>query len=110
MAVVCIAGAGGIGSAVAVLLRQMYGKPVDVFIGDINEAARLKAVDWITTAGTASGQLESFDMSGDWQTEFEQQGQSIDIILDCLPGRFAPAMARAALRFGTHYVNRQSMY
>ena len=37
MAVVCIAGAGGIGRAVAVLLRQMYGKPVDVFIGDINE-------------------------------------------------------------------------
>ena len=105
MAVVCIAGAGGIGSAVAVLLRQMYGKPVDVFIGDINESARLKAIDWITTAGTTSGKLESFDMSGDWQTEFEQKGQSIDIILDCLPGRFAPAMARAALRFDAHYVN-----
>ena len=50
-------------------------------------------------------QIESFDMSGDWQTEFEQKGQSIDIILDCLPGRFAPAMARAALRFDAHYVN-----
>ena len=46
----------------------VYGKPVDVFIGDINEAARFKAVDWITTAGTSDGQLESFDMSGDWQT------------------------------------------
>lgn len=105
MAVVCIAGAGGIGSAVAVLLRQMYGKPVDIFIGDINDPARRKAVDWIAKSGDASGVLRSFDMSGDWQTEFQQQGQSIDIILDCLPGRFAPAMARAALRFGAHYVN-----
>ena len=105
MAVVCIAGAGGIGSAVAVLLRQMYGKPVDVLIGDINDRARLKAVEWIAKAGAADGVLRSFDMSSDWQTEFEQQGQSIDIVLDCLPGRFAPAMARTALRFGAHYVN-----
>ena len=88
MAVVCIAGAGGIGSAVAVLLRQMYGKPVDIFIGDINDSARRKAVDWIAKSGDASGVLRSFDMSGDWQAEFEQQEQSIDIILDCLPGTF----------------------
>lgn len=105
MAVVCIAGAGGIGSAVAVLLRQMYGKPVDVFIGDINEEARLKATNWIASAGSSEGTLDSFDMSGDWQAEFERRGQSIDIILDCLPGRFAPSMARAALRFEAHYVN-----
>lgn len=105
MAVVCIAGAGGIGSAVAVLLRQMYGRPVDVFIGDINEDARLKATDWIVSSGSSEGTLDSFDMSGDWQAEFERKGQSIDIILDCLPGRFAPSMARAALRFGAHYVN-----
>ena len=105
MAVVCIAGAGGIGRAVAVLLRQMYGKPVDVLIGDINEEARLNAVNWIASAGSSGGRLESFDMSDDWQAAFEQKGQSIDIVLDCLPGRFAPSMARAALRFGAHYVN-----
>lgn len=105
MAVVCIAGAGGIGSAVAVLLRQMYGKPVDVLIGDINTAAIAKATDWITKAGSADGIIEGFDMSGDWQAAFEERNQSIDIILDCLPGRFAPSMAKAALRFGAHYVN-----
>ena len=60
MAVVCIAGAGGIGSAVAVLLRQMYGKPVDVFIGDINESARSKAVTWIETAGVSDGSAGKF--------------------------------------------------
>ena len=105
MAVVCIAGAGGIGSAVAVLLRQMYGKPVDVLIGDINTAAIAKATDWITKAGSADGIIEGFDMSEDWQAAFEERNQSIDIILDCLPGRFAPSMAKAALRFGAHYVN-----
>ena len=105
MAVVCIAGAGGIGSAVAVLLRQMYGKPVDIFIGDINTAAIAKATEWISKAGTSDGVLEGFDMSGDWQTAFEERNQSIDIVLDCLPGRFAPSMAKAALRFDAHYVN-----
>ena len=99
MAVVCIAGAGGIGRAVAVLLRQMYGKPVDVLIGDINEQARNKAVTWIASAGSSSGLLEGFDMSDDWQASFEQKGQSIDIVLDCLPGRFAPSMASACCRW-----------
>ena len=37
----------------AVLLRQMYGK-FDIFIGDVNDSARRKAVDWIAN-GDASG-------------------------------------------------------
>lgn len=105
MAVVCIAGAGGIGSAVAVLLRQFYGAPVDIYIGDINEAARQKAVQWIADSGSQNTVLESFDMSVDWQSDFESRGVNVDIILDCLPGRFAPSTAKAALRLGAHYVN-----
>ena len=105
MAVVCIAGAGGIGSAVSVLLRQFYGKPVDIYIGDINAAAREKAVRWIADSGAQATILESFDMSADWQSDFESRGVNVDIILDCLPGRFAPSTAKAALRLGAHYVN-----
>ena len=85
MAVVCIAGAGGIGSAVAVLLRQMYGKPVDVFIGDINGDACRKAVDWIAKAGSADGVLRTL-ICRVIGKQGEQQGLSIDIVLDCLPG------------------------
>ena len=105
MAVVCIAGAGGIGSAVSVLLRQFYGKPVDIYIGDINAAAREKAVRWIADSGAQATILESFDMSADWQSDFESRGVNVDIILDCLPGRFAPSTAKAALRLDAHYVN-----
>lgn len=105
MAVVCIAGAGGIGSAVSVLLRQFYGKPVDIYIGDINAAAREKAVRWIADSGAQTTILESFDMSADWQSDFESRGVNVDIILDCLPGRFAPSTAKAALRLDAHYVN-----
>ena len=57
MAVVCIAGAGGIGRAVAVLLRHMYGEPVDILIGDINNSARRKAVEWIANAGSAKNSI-----------------------------------------------------
>lgn len=105
MPVVCIVGAGGIGTAVAVLLRQFYDSPVDILIGDINEAARVHAVDWIAQSGYTDGLLTSFDMGTDWQSQFEADGRNIDIILDCLPGRLAPAMARAALRLNAHYVN-----
>ncbi len=105
MAVVCIAGSGGIGSAVAVLMREFYGQPVDIYIGDINAQARQRAVDWIAKSGTHETVLESFDMSEDWQSDFEEQGINVDIILDCLPGRFAPSMAKAALRLQSHYVN-----
>ena len=101
----CIAGAGGIGSAVSVLLRQFYGMPVDIYIGDINAAAREKAVRWIADSGAQATILESFDMSADWQSDFESRGVNVDIILDCLPGRFAPSTAKAALRLGAHYVN-----
>ena len=105
MPVVCIAGAGGIGSAVAVLLRQFYHQSVDIYIGDINSETRENAVDWIESSGQVDGDLAAFDMTVDWLAEFESSGVAVDIILDCLPGRFAPDMARAAIRLNAHYVN-----
>ena len=101
MYTVFIAGAGGIGSAIGILLREIYSAKVDIYIGDISTKATEKAKEWILKAGTSVGDIYCVDMSGDWKETLP----SIDIVLDCLPGRFAPEMARFAMENNSHYVN-----
>jgi saccharopine dehydrogenase-like NADP-dependent oxidoreductase len=99
---ICIAGAGGIGRAVAVLLREYGEVKFDIHIGDINLDASFDAKTWIEKAGQNSGFVRPFDMKKEgWQ---EKLGD-IDLVLDCLPGKFAPKMAQLALDLDAHYVN-----
>ena len=59
--------------------------------------ARNNAVHWVESSGKVD-ELTASDMTGDWLSAFDSSGTNIDIILDRLPGRFAPDMARAAIR------------
>ena len=97
-----IAGSGGIGVAVAVLLRECWAEEVDVLMGDISQSALDKAKEQLLLAGDAQGAIDLLDMS---QSDWEQSLKEQDILLDCLPGRFAPKMAKIALELGMHYVN-----
>lgn len=99
---VCIAGAGGIGRAVAVLLRTYGEVKFDIHIGDINLDASFDAKTWIEKAGGHEGFVRPFDMTKEgWQARLG----AIDLVLDCLPGKFAPKMAQLALDLDSHYVN-----
>ena len=103
MYVACILGAGGIGSAVSVLLRQLYGPKVDIYIGDIRMDACHQAKEWILSSGDVDGEVHCFDMNEDWVTQLN--AANVNIVLDCLPGKMAPKMAKVALGWNAHYVN-----
>ena len=98
---VFVAGSGGIGSAVGILMRQFWDKEVNLLLGDIDKAAADNACDWIKRGAAAPGTVTSVTMTDGWQTNLTEA----DLLLDCLPGRFAPEMAAVALQYGLHYVN-----
>ena len=98
---VFIAGSGGIGSAVGLLLRQFWSREVNLILGDIDLSAAENACAWIQEGGAAEGFIKAADMRQAWQEELTHA----QLLLDCLPGRFAPQMAKHALDYGLHYVN-----
>lgn len=99
---VCIAGAGGIGRAVAVLLREYGVVKFDIYIGDINLEACEDARRWIEKSGYHIGFIQPLNMG---KEGWHQKLKEIDLVLDCLPGKFAPKMAQVALDLDAHYVN-----
>ena len=103
---VFVAGGGGIGRAVALLLSDDPALLCDVFIGDIYQSSADDAVQWVKTGIENDTQVNSVLMPADGITsELEQAFAESDIILDCLPGSQAPRMARFAMQFGMHYAN-----
>ncbi len=101
-----IAGAGGIGKAVGVLLREWSSKEVDLFLGDISEESLQKAQIFIThlsqrTSRVAKVLMPNDGISDSMKTAFEE----CDILLDCSPGSQAPRMAQYAKDFKMHYAN-----
>ena len=109
---VFIAGSGGIGSAVAVLLRSVWDERVDIWLGDISEDNLENAQNFIYQSevywegdqekkAEIDGKIETIQMLANWQDTLPQ----MDILLDCLPGRLAPKMAQIAKDHKMHYVN-----
>ena len=109
---VFIAGSGGIGSAVAVLLRSVWNEKVDIWLGDISEENLENARNFIYQSEVywegdqekkveIEGTIETVQMHVGWQDTLPQ----MDILLDCLPGRLAPKMAQIAKDHKMHYVN-----
>ncbi|MGI8639458.1 MAG: saccharopine dehydrogenase family protein [Pyrinomonadaceae bacterium] len=101
-----IAGSGGIGEAVAILIREWSEFETELFLGDINEANLHKTKDFVLQNSEKTSQVETVLMSPDgindeMKTAFEQA----DILLDCSPGSQAPRMARFARDFKMHYAN-----
>lgn len=103
---VFVAGAGGIGQAVALLMREWSDFAVDLYIGDINAAATQAACAKLLSGGTISGAVHAVTMPPQGTSdELETALQASEIILDCLPGSQAPRLAEMALRHGLHYAN-----
>lgn len=103
---VVIAGAGGMGRATGLLLRELGDFEVDLWIGDSSEAQVRAATAWIREGSARPGLVEGFAIPAEGTSPaFEEVLSRADILLDCLPGSEAPRMARLARRYRLHYAN-----
>ncbi len=101
-----IAGAGGIGKAVGLILADKPGLDSEIYIGDVDKNQAANVAQWIIDGCSTVCHVESFEIHPSLLTdEMDYIFQTGDIILDCLPGTEAPRMAAFALKFGMHYVN-----
>ena len=96
-----VAGSGGIGMAVSILLRHLWDEKVDIWFGDRSESIAEEACSKVKSFGDGDGLLFAVEMTGEWENKIAH----CDIILDCLPGSLAPKMARLAINNDMHYVN-----
>ncbi|HVT60942.1 MAG TPA: saccharopine dehydrogenase C-terminal domain-containing protein [Thermoanaerobaculia bacterium] len=104
--VLLIAGAGGMGSAVGLLLRELGDFEVDLFIGDSETARAEAAAAWIRDGSARKGAVHAFHLPASGSAApFAEALDRAEILLDCLPGKEAPRMARLARRHHLHYAN-----
>jgi saccharopine dehydrogenase-like NADP-dependent oxidoreductase len=103
---IAIAGAGGIGRAVGLLLAEYSEIAPDVFIGDIFSETAEDAAEWVLDGVTKPCAVHAFTMVKDGiNEEMRRVFEECEILLDCLPGSQAPRMAAFAKEFGMHYAN-----
>ncbi|HTQ80405.1 MAG TPA: saccharopine dehydrogenase NADP-binding domain-containing protein, partial [Thermoanaerobaculia bacterium] len=103
---VVIAGAGGMGSAVGLLLRELGDFEVDLYLGDSNEERARVAKSWVREGSERPGAVEAFLLPPQGTSPvFAEVLEKADILLDCLPGKEAPRLARLARQYHLHYVN-----
>ncbi len=101
-----IAGAGGIGRAAALLILDAQDWDCEVTIGDASEQQLKDAKSWIHSGIGMNTKVETFLMATIEDGNFyEKVLRDCDVMLDCLPGSLAPAMARLCLHYGLHYAN-----
>lgn len=98
-----IAGSGGIGRALALLLLDENAFPCRVTLGDRSKRAAEDAVWFARAAGDEVEALEMPDegTSHDLNTCLDTAAA----IIDCLPGSQAPRIAKLAREHGCHYLN-----
>lgn len=103
---IVIAGAGGIGSAAALLLRELGDFEVDLYLGDADADKAREVAESISSGSSRSGAVEAFHLApeGD-DAEFQRALRGTHILLDCLPGSQAPRLARLARQNDLHYAN-----
>ncbi len=103
---VLIAGAGGMGSAVGLLLREIGDFEVDLFLGDADAGKARAAAAWIREGSLKPGEAHPFHLPLEGTSpELDEALSAADILLDCLPGKEAPRMARLARQHDLHYAN-----
>ena len=105
--IIFIAGSGGIGRALALLLRNEPRTAAEVILGDIHSEAADDACEFANVeVPTDAPGARDFTMPMEGTSdELDAILQSADAILDCLPGSQAPRMARLAKQHGCHYLN-----
>ena len=100
-----IAGAGGIGRAVGLILAENPSFEAEIHIGDLYQETAAEAANWINE-GCNDKVAHPFVMPREGSNdEMDTVLKKCEIILDCLPGSQAPRMARFAAKNGLHYAN-----
>lgn len=103
---VLVAGSGGIGRAVGLLLRELGSIDVDLVLTDAHASQTESAAGFICAASEARGCVDTLTLPLDGSApELDKALAASHIVLDCLPGSQAPRVARWALEHGLHYVN-----
>lgn len=103
---VIIAGAGGIGRAVGLILADSPGIDAEIYIGDMDKSVAQNIAQWIREGSSTVCPVEGFEIDrSTLSNEMDYVFHSGDILLDCLPGDQAPRMASYALKYNMHYVN-----
>lgn len=103
---IVIAGAGGMGQATGLLLRELGDFDVDLFLGDADAAKAREAAEWICHDSIKTGEVEPFHVPLEGSGEdFDRVLRGAHILLDCLPGEQAVRMAGLARKNGLHYAN-----
>jgi saccharopine dehydrogenase-like NADP-dependent oxidoreductase len=103
---IVIAGAGGIGWAAGLILRELGDFTCDLFLGDMDLDKARKEAHRITNGSDRTGRVEAFLLPEDGTSpDFDAALRDAHILLDCLPGGEAPRMARLAREHRLHYVN-----
>ena len=101
-----VAGAGGIGEAAALLLREWSEFEVELFLGDVAEANLFKAKEFILQNSAKKSRVETVSMAKEGiNDEMKKAFAECDCLLDCAPGKQAPRMARFAKDYKMHYAN-----
>ena len=91
---------------VQALLRELGDFEVDLFVGDIDSRRAQATAAWIREGSLRPGEVHAFHMPAEGSSpELEEALTRGHILLDCLPGKEAPRMARFARRFDLHYAN-----
>jgi saccharopine dehydrogenase-like NADP-dependent oxidoreductase len=103
---IIIAGAGGVGQAVALILTEFSETPPQLFIGNRTLEKAENVVQWIRLGTAKAVRAQPFHLRMDEPTEDMRAAlEAGDVLLDCLPGRFAPRMARLARQYNLGYAN-----
>jgi len=101
-----IAGAGGIGEAAALLLREWSEVETEIYLGDVNAENLKKAKNFVLENSGKTSKVETVLMNPEGLTdELKAAFEASDVLLDCSPGGQAPKMARFAFDFKMHYAN-----
>ena len=100
-----VAGGGGIGRALALLLRNEPSLSVEVTIGDVDPHAAEDGAAFASHGGVGAP-ARAFAMPAHGSSaELDSLLDGMDALVDCLPGSQAPRMARLAATHRTHYLN-----
>lgn len=102
---IIIAGAGGIGEAVGLLLANYPEIRGRIHIGDRSLEAAQAAARWVTEGKTHPIEISAFHLPETGLEGLDDFCSPGGVVLDCLPGSQAPRMARLALQHQMHYVN-----
>ncbi|MBK8055365.1 MAG: hypothetical protein IPK35_19345 [Saprospiraceae bacterium] len=106
-----IAGSGGIGQAVGLILLEFQVFEVSIYFGDVNQAAIDQAISFVKEGCTHDVNVYGVLMPiEDSHERLDNVLSQCDIILDCLPGSQAPRLASLAKNIIVTMPILQNMY